>query len=399
MRIIQITNWHRFGGGSDFMAQATTDLLKKEGHDVLLLAHDSRTLESSLNGRVSAFCRGIASPKARAEMRDALRAFRPDLVHVHEVYPYHSPWILGDCSRGGVPVVMTCHDFRLTCPVATHLSHGRICMRCAQGGAYWCALKNCRGNLAESVAFAARGAVAHHFRLFRDNVSLFVTPSQFLRDRLVASGYPSERFVVVPNMVEPVGKAVLTPGNGAYMAYAGRMAPEKGIDTLLEAAALCGLPLRIAGGSAPPPGISAVPSSVTFTGFLETQALAAFYHEARFVVVPSRWCEVFGLVAAEAMMHGLPVLAARSGALPELVEDGETGLLFEPGNARDLSDKMTALWNDASLCLALGKRGRERALAQYSSDAYLTRLVSAYRAAIAGDRVKTAREQQEVGVS
>ncbi|MCC6485895.1 MAG: glycosyltransferase [Candidatus Hydrogenedentes bacterium] len=397
MRIIQVTNWHRFGGGSDFMARVTTDLLKDEGHDVLLLAHDSRTLDSSLRGRLSAFWRGIASPKARAEVRDALRAFRPDLVHVHEVYPYHSPWILRDCKRVGVPVVMTCHDFRLTCPVATHLSHGRICMRCAKGGTYWCVLKNCRGSVAESVGFAARGAVAHHIRLFRDNVSLFVTPSQFLRDRLVASGYPEERFVVVPNMVEHVAEPVAS-GDGAYMAYAGRMAPEKGIDTLLEAAALCGLPLRIAGGGAPPLGTRPVSHSVAFVGLLEKDALAAFYREARFVVVPSRWCEVFGLVAAEAMMHGLPVLAARSGALPELVEDGVTGLLFEPGNARDLADKMTGLWHDPSLRVALGRRGREKALAQYSSNVYLTRLVSAYRAAIAGERPETALEQQEAGV-
>ena len=380
------------------MAQATTDLLKHEGHEVTLLAHDSRDLQTSLKGRVAAFCRGIASPRARIEMRDALGSVRPDLVHVHEVYPHHSPWILADCRRAGVPVVMTCHDFRLTCPVATHLSHGQVCTRCSGGATYWCAVKNCRGNLAESVGFAARGAVAHHFRLFRDNVSLFVTPSRFLRDKLIEAGYPADRFAVVPNMVEHVEEPIVL-GNGSYMAYAGRMAPEKGVDTLLEAAEHCCLPLRIAGGKAAPPGTKSVPDSVAFAGFLEKPALAAFYRDARFVVVPSRWCEVFGLVAAEAMMHGLPVLAARSGALPELVEDGVTGLLFEPGNARDLADKMTRLWNDPVLCHALGMRGREKALTQYSASAHFTRLMSAYRAAISGERVETARQQQEVGVS
>ncbi|MFA6240245.1 MAG: glycosyltransferase [Candidatus Hydrogenedentales bacterium] len=393
MRIVQITNWHRHGGGSDFIAQTTTELLRSENHYVLLMAHDSRSLQGTLKGKVEAFARGIYSPRARTEMRETIRSFNPDIVHVHELYPFHSPWVLEDCSHSGIPVVMTCHDFRLTCPVATHLHNGKRCDRCARGATYWCAVKNCRGNILESVAYAARSGVANLFRLYKNNVSLFIAPSHFVRDQLVAAGFPEERFVVIANTVASVDEPV-DPCKGTYIAYAGRIAPEKGVDTLLEAARLTGLPVHIAGGEMS----ETIPDTVCVRGHLNPRELARYYRGARFVVVPSRWCEVFGLVAAEAMMHGLPVIAARSGALSELVEDGETGLVFEPGNARDLAVKMAALWNSPMLCGTLGAQGRKKAQELYTPDAHYRRLMSAYRSATSGERVVDARQQQGMGV-
>ena len=394
MRIIQVTNWHRHGGGSDYIASATTDQLRSQGHYVLLMAHDSRSLDGTLRGRAEAFLRGIYSPRARSEMRDALRAFHPDVVHVHELYPFHSPWILEDCAHAGVPVVMTCHDFRLTCPVATHMREGRHCTRCIRGGAYWCAIRNCRGNRLESMAYAARSTVANVFRLYRDRVSLFVAPSQFVRDQLTAAGFPEERFVVIANTVASVDRPV-DPCSGTYIAFAGRIAPEKGIDTLMEAARLTGLPVHVAGGDLPGP----VPDTVCARGHLNAKELAAFYSGARLVVVPSRWCEVFGLVAAEAMMHGLPVIAARSGALPELVEDGETGLLFEAGHARELAVKMNALWNSPVLCARLGAEGRRKALELYTASVYGKRLIGAYEMAVNGEQFAAAGQRQGIGAT
>ncbi len=343
MRVIQLTNWHRFGGGSDYIARKTARLLENGGHHVRLLAHDSQALSQSARGKVTAFLRGVYSPAAIREMRGCLESFRPDVVHVHEVYPHHSPWVLAECRRAGVPVVMTCHDYRLTCPVATHLSRGAACTRCASGAAYWCAINNCRGNRLESIAYASRGAVAHAFSLFRNNVSQFVAPSENLRQHMIAEGgFDADKFVVIPNMVDYVADAC-NPASGEYMAYAGRIAPEKGIDTLIEAARISGLPLQIAGAA----GESYRRSSgvnVVWRGHLPHDQLAAFYRNARFVVTPSRWQGAFGLVPAEAMMHGLPVIASRIGALPELVDHGVTGLLFTPEDATELARCMSSLW-------------------------------------------------------
>lgn len=378
------------------MARSTADLLRAEGHDVLLMQHDSRGFHAGILGRAEAFARGIVSPMARREMRSIIRDFGPDVVHAHEVYPFHSPWVLVDCRNAGVPVVMTCHDFRLSCPVATHVTHGSSCVKCASGYTHWCVMKNCRENWMESIGYAARSAVANYFQLFRSNVSHFMTPSQFLRDKLVEAGYPTDRFTVVGNMVETKNEAA-DPGNGLYAAYAGRLAPEKGLDTLIEAARITGVPLRVAGG--PPQGLDGIdlPPNVTCVGFLDREALDRFYRNARFLVVPSTWWEVFGLVAAEGMMLGLPVIATRSGGLPEVVKDNVTGFLFEAGNPVDLADKITRLWSDATLRRTLGRNGRRKAMAEFTSSVYYTRLMSVYRAAVSGERVEEARDTLEAG--
>jgi glycosyltransferase involved in cell wall biosynthesis len=106
--------------------------------------------------------------------------------------------------------------------------------------------------------------------------------------------------------------------------------------------------------------------------------LDAFFRGARMFVLPSIWFEAFGLVAAEAMGHGLPVVASSIGAVSELVEDGVDGLLFEPGNARDLREKVKRLWDDPQLCRRLGQAARRKAVSLWSTERHVQRLRSIY---------------------
>lgn len=396
MRVVQIMNWHRFGGGSDFMARATAEILRTRGHDVYMMAHNSNAFDTSVVGRMQACVRGVYSRSARREMRDVIQEFMPDIVHVHEVYPAHSPWVLRDCRAAGVPVVMTCHDFRLTCPLSTHISRGEPCHRCTHGSTLPCFTRNCRGNRFESAAFAARAGVAKAFRLFEKNVDLFVTPSAFVREKLIAGGLPADRLHVVPNMTRAT-KTVVDPAHGQYAAFVGRVAPEKGIETLTEAAWRTAIPLRIAGHAEAVP--DSVPPNVFWVGHLSGPQLAEFYANAKFVVVPSRWFEAFGLVVAEAMMLGLPVIAANAGALPEIVEHGVTGFLFNPGDAQDLARLMMTLWKDSALCRKLGAAARTKALQHYTAKQYYANLIRAYKSAVslaneaAEQRAKARRAQ------
>ena len=384
MRIIQVTNWHRFGGGSDYIARATTEILRQRNHDVVLMGHDSSLLSGSVRGKLEAFCRGIYSRRACVEMAETIKHVKPDLVHVHELYPYHSPWILNVCHDAGVPTVMTCHDFRFTCPIATHLRNGRDCDRCFNGATQWCLIHNCRRNYLESAAYALRSLVADVSGQFARYVSAFITPSHYLRRHLVRAGFAPDRIAVVANTVASVPSAVPDPDRGAYVAYAGRIAPEKSIELLLDAARKTGIPVRIAGGSPPPEIQQRADANVTWVGKLNARDLADFYRGARFIVVPSRWREVFGLVAAEAMMHGLPVVASNSGALPELVSDGETGFLFKPGDVDALARAIEQLWQGPELCRNMGRAGRLRALQRYTADRYYERLGSVYHRVVEG---------------
>ena len=384
MKAIQLTNLHRFRGGADVVAEENARLLTRRGNESVLLTRDSRRSATGLMGKVRAFRSGVYSAAGRRLVATALQQYAPDLVHIHEVYPFFSPWVLRDCARAGVPVVMTCHDYRLTCPIAVHLRDKDICELCLEGREYWCFLKNCRGNRLESLGYALRSAVARKWRLFLDNVTLYTTPSEFVKGRLADAGFPAERIVVVPNMISAPGSAV-DPSSNTYVAYVGRIVPEKGIETLLTSARMTGLEVHLAGDYSQMPALREnAPPNVTFSGLLGRSEVRQFYQDARFLVFPSLWYETFGLVTAEAMSCGLPVIASNIGAVPEVVEDGVTGLLFEAGNAADLAAKMRFLWDHPGLCREMGQAGREKVIREYSEDVYYDRLMHVYRRAVGG---------------
>jgi len=368
------------------VAEKATALLKKRGHESMLLTRDSRLLGDGLAGKARAFIGGIYSASGRRLVRETIRELRPDVMHIHDVYPLFSPWVLRDCARAGVPVVMTCHDYRLTCPSATHVCGGRVCELCCGGREYWCVLKNCRGNRLESLAYALRSAVARKNRLFLDNVAEFITPASFVKRKLVAAGFPEARITTVPHSLELPAAGVDCSLNG-YVVYVGRLSSEKGIETMVSAARLTGYELRVAGDWTPMRDIvKRAPKNVHFLGELSRSEVEALYRGARFLVFPSIWFETFGLVMAEAMSYGVPVVASNLGAIAELVEDGVTGLLFEPGNAAHLAEKMRTMWENPRLCGQMGRAGREKMMREHTEDAHYDRLMSVYERAIKGRR-------------
>ena len=308
---------------------------------------------------------------------------RPDVVHVHNLYPLISPSILLTCREAGVPVVMTCHNHRLICPIGVHFHRGKVCEKCSGGHEYFCALKNCRGNIFESTAYAIRNTLVRKLRLFTDIISIYISMSEFLKCRMAASGFEKRRITVIPNVVSIPEKNV-DPKAGDYVAYVGRISEEKGISILLDALRrLPHIPVCIAGtGPLMPIILRNAPSNATFVGSLDQHGISEFYRKACMLVVPSLCFETFGLVAAEAMSHGIPVIASRIGGLPEVVDDGATGFLFEPGNAEDLATKIKVLWKDPDLCRQMGQAGREKVLREYSEDQYYDRLLLLYKKAI-----------------
>lgn len=382
MKVLQVHNHHQSRGGEEIMFESISHTLKEKGHDVFVLERNNRDVRG-FGGKMGAFKEGIYSNSAKKAISYILESEHPDIVHVHNVYTLISPSILVACRHFDVPVVIRCADFRfISCPIGNHLSNGSICERCTGGREFWCVLKNCKKNFCESMAYTLRTVVARKLRFFQDNVTLYVPPSEFVKQRLIDADFPQERISVIPNMVS-IPDAVENNSNGKYIAYVGRITPEKGIDTLLTAAGQTGLPVRIAGdNSQMHEFVKMTPLNVQFVGLLNRDQLTGFYQNAHFSVVPSICFETFGLVAAEAMSHGLPVIASKIGALPEIVEDSVTGFLFNPGNAEELAGKMRLLWENPELCRKMGKAARDKVIQQYGKELYYKRLVETYHRAM-----------------
>jgi glycosyltransferase involved in cell wall biosynthesis len=383
VKVLTLFNNYRSSQYGEFQIVTATDrLLKSKGVKTTLVLRTSEGLDRSLSSKMKAFVNGPYSRSAYREISAHIQAGRPDVVHAHNLYPLFSPSVLAACNRAGVPTVMSVHNYGLTCPAWHHFHQGQVCEKCVSGQEIWCVIQNCRGSVPESVGYGLRSFVARKLRLFHRNVDVVLAPTNFTKTRLVAAGFEEDRVVLLPNTA--ASQAMMDPAGGSYVAYAGRMTVEKGVDTLIEAArGLPGIEFRLAGEGPILDRLSSErPANATFLGFLDRDQMSSLYRHARCLVVSSRWFEMSPLVIPEAMAHGVPVIASRIGGLPELVEDGVTGLLFTPGNAADLAGKISVLVQDSDLCRRLGRAAWNKVACSDTQDHYFDRLMAAYEKAI-----------------
>lgn len=395
MKILIAHNSYGIFSGEEAVVKSLTALLRSKGHEVIEFTRSSAEIEPMRLGRIRTFFSGIYSFSSRKAMRRLLAECRPDIVHVHNVFPLISPAVLPECRRAGVPVVMTVHNYRLVCPNGLHMPKGKyeICEKCCGGREYWCVLRNCEQSYLKSAGYALRTYTARRFAFFTKNVTLFACLTEFQRKRLIAEGYPEDRLRVIPNMYPADAKTQVDHDkSGDFIAYVGRISPEKGIELLLSAARkLSSIPFRLAGNYGTMPDLAGkAPANVYFLGNLDRECLAGFYGQSRFVILCSTCFEGFPMAIVEAMVHGKPVIAPRIGGIPEIVDDGETGLLFEPGNTQELADKIRYLWGRPDSCQEMGQAGREKALREYSPKAYYDRLMTIYENAMKLAPKKTA---------
>jgi glycosyltransferase involved in cell wall biosynthesis len=316
-------------------------------------------------------------------MAEVLDTVPVNLVHVQNLYPFLSPSILIPCRERSIPVVMRCPNYRLFCPTGLHMSHGKVCERCLGGREWYCIFRNCMDDHAKSVGYALRNAFARLTGMIVNNVSVFIVLSEFQKNRFIQGGIAYERLEVLPNIAPFIEKDGYGNSLGNLVGFVGRLSPEKGISLFVEAAAsLHHVRFLAAGNPSPDNGYMVkIPPNLAMPGFLTGKALDDVFQDSRILVFPSLWYEGFPNVIAQAMAHGRPVVASRIGAIPEIVDDGVTGLLFEPGNAEELADKIDYLWNRPDLCRNMGEAGREKALKEYSEEKFYDRLMAIYRKA------------------
>lgn len=400
MRLMMVHNEYALPSGEETAAQAIAALMQSHGHQVDWLLKSSADVVNSRWGKIQSFFSGIHNPRARREMERLLRPENCDLVQVQNLYPQISPSILKPCRDCGIPVVMRCPNYRLFCPIGLHLTQGSVCERCLGGGREWsCVWQNCAGSRPKSLGYALRNSVARLTRSILDNVSVFIVLSEFQRQRFIAGGVDPERIEIVPNFDGGhVSVEVSDSAPGRTVAFVGRLSPEKGIADFIAAARLLpSIPFAVAGDPSHIPDlVRAAPANVCFHGFLSGAALDAFYQDIRMLVAPSRWFEGFPNTIGQAMACARPVIASRIGALPEIVEDNVTGLLFDPGNIPMLVDRIQGLYQNPQTCRAMGQAGRGKLDREYHPGQVYDRFMAVYAKAFAlgfptrqGERIPT----------
>ncbi|GHF81134.1 glycosyltransferase [Streptomyces filamentosus] len=367
-------------------------LLRAAGHRAELFERRSDDIAArSLPGKVAVPFLVPWNPAVRTELAARLRADRPDVVHVHNVFPLLSPAVLAACADAGVPVVATLHNYTQVCPPGTLHRAGGPCSACVGKAVPLPAVRHgCyRDSRLATVPLAVNLAVNR--RRWWTGVERFLCISAAQREVLVRSGMPAGRLVVKHNFVPDPG--VRRTGPGEHLLFLGRLAESKGVRLLMEAwDALAadggvGVPLVLAGAGPLEREVAAWAAGrddVRHAGLYDPEQCRAAVARSVAVVAPSLARETFGLVVAEAMAAGVPAVAAGHGGFTELVEDGVTGLLHRPGDAGSLADALRRITARPDPGAAMGPAARSRYERFFSPAVGLERLVEEYRSAIAG---------------
>jgi len=392
MKVLLIHNRYTQPGGEDVVFEAERALLERYGHEVITFVEDNARL--NVINPLKAAVDTVWSREAQRKIRKLIEETKPDIVHFHNTFLRISPAAYYACKEARVPVVQSLHNQRMFCPKATMWRNGRVCEDCVGRAFPWPAIFHAcyRNSRLQTTVVASMVALHRWLKTWIRTVDIYIIFTNFFKNKFIEWGLPADKLVVKPHFVYP-DPGMRSESTGQYALFIGRLDLEKGVETLLKAwQYLPNVPLKIRGNgrlfndvataSRQMPAIKLIP------GFLSKAELMHLIKGAKFLVWPSEgWYENFGLVAIEAFACGVPVIASRIGAMAEIVEDGRTGLLFEPGDPEDLAEKVAWAWAHPEEMAEMGQEARREYEAKYTAERNYEMLMAIYERAMASHSV------------
>jgi glycosyltransferase involved in cell wall biosynthesis len=335
--------------------------------------------------QLGAVARMVWSPSARRGMEAVLRSFRPNVVHLHNIYHQLSPSVLRPLAEHRIPTVMTLHDYKLVCPSYLFLAQGKVCEACLDGHFRHAVTRRCKdGSLAASAVLALESSVHRRIGAYGP-VQVFICPSRFLAAKVAQGG-------VYPDRLEQLSSFVVThdvtpkaqPGGGVV--YAGRLSHEKGVDVLVEAVARLGRGrLEIVGDGPERSRLEALaaaraPGRVHFHGRVPRERVLELLRAGAVAVMPSRCHDNQPMAVLEAFGCGVPVVATNLGGLPELLADG-CGEVVPPDDPDAMAATLGRLLAQPGRTWAMGQSARSKAEREFDPDRHLAGLARLYQRA------------------
>lgn len=403
MKILMVNKFYYPRGGSERYFFSLSDLLREKGHKVIPFStvHE-KNLDTEYSsyflpeldfenffrkGRLSAALslrsKVLYSFEAKKMIGSLINRERPDIAHIHNIHYHITPSILTVLKEKGIPIIWTLHDYVIICPNANFLSNGNICEECFNGRYYRAVFKRCKkGSLVASLV-AGLGAYLYRWMGLYNIVDLFLCPSDFMRKKMIEYGFDEERFITIPNFIE-IDTAIPRTDNKDYILYLGRLSEEKGVKTFIRVAEkIPSIDFKILGDGPQREMLEEMVreknlTNIEFSGKRNREEVYNLISDALFVIVPSEWYENYPYSILESFLLGKPVIASRIGGIPELVDDGINGLLFEPGNEEDMAKKIKHLLSDKDDINQMGKKAREKVERSYNSEIHYERIMGIY---------------------
>lgn len=389
MKILLIHNEYRIPGGEDVVVNQLSDLLLKNGNEIVKYKRSNKELDLFEWWQFLLLPLYMIVGYRINNLPAILKREKPDVVHFHNTFLMISPRALRLCKNAGFPVVLTLHNYRLICARADFFRSGKVCEDCIGRTFPWPGVAHACYHASRVQTTMVAGMLFSHrlMKTWLRNVDIFVCLTEFARLKFIAGGLPSQKLVVNPNFVSPDPGARVHAGDFAL--FVGRFSPEEKMQTLFRAwREIPDLPLKLAGGERNQRDShnllarSHMPRNVEWVGRHERKEVLELMRQAMFVVFPSEWFEGFPLVIAEAFACGVPVIASGIGSLLEIVEDGRTGLFFSPGDASDLVTKVKWAQTHPREMIRMGRNARAVYESKYSEAESYRKLIATYTQAV-----------------
>lgn len=385
MKLLMVHNYYQQPGGEDLCLADESELLRSHGHSVLWYTDDNRRIDQL--DRLTLARAILWNGSTYRNLARLIATHRPDVVHVHNIFPLISPSAYYAAQAAGVPVVQSVHNFRMFCVNGTFTRSGTICKDCTRTKLPWPGVVHrCyRGGLMSSLGAAAGLAMHKALRTHSRKIDLFIVPSEFVRQQLIECGIPPAKVRVKPNFVR--GSPRVGGRRQACAVFVGRLSQEKGIPTLLAAWRSLSeeIELKIVGDGplrALVRTAAAQDRRISLLGRQSPERVLEIMQSALCTVIPSECYESFGRVAIEAFSVGTPVIAAHIGALPELVEDGRTGFHFPPGDASGLRMRLQHLYDARDMFDTMSRAARSKYETEFTVSRNYRLLVDIYSEAL-----------------
>jgi glycosyltransferase involved in cell wall biosynthesis len=413
MKVLLVHKFWKKVGGAEVYYQDTMRIIKNNGHEVMAYSTmydpgggknvfdiDEQTvvmgdspdyLKGGVISKIKNIPKTIYSTSNKKQFKNLLLKFKPDIVHVFAIYVTITPSILDACSELGVPVVMSCNDYKHICPNYRLFHHGKICEDC-KGKKFYKAVTNncCKHSLAVSFVSALEAYYHEYKNIYRKNISAFLFESKFMMDK--TAEFWSSHQVKMEFLGKPFDatKYIASNVTGNYILFIGRLSDEKGVDVLLKA--MQQIPeaqLKIAGGGEWSSHLKTLASNlkltnVDFLGPVFGEPLLDLIRNCKFVVVPSLWYENFPYVMTETFALGKPIIGSDKGGIPEYIIEGKTGYTYPADDFHAMATCINKLWYDDDLVIRMGKEAKIIADKTFNDEMFYKRLMAIYNSVLGG---------------
>ena len=407
MKILQVNKFYYQGenaGGTGRYFFNLINLLENYGHQIQIFSTKDRRNASSSYSSYFIEKQDFANPKintqslkkalgfiysfeAKKKIAKLIQDEKPDIVHIHNIYHHITPSILPVLKKANLPIIQTLHDFHLISPNYNLYAKNKTHESCSHGH-YWKAIfhKCIKDSYSASLLMVLKMYFEKITKIYLKNVDYFIAPSRFLRDKYIENGFPAAKIIFLPPFIN-ISQFAPRFSPGKYILYFGRLHPQKGVRLLVDAVA--GLPqvkLKIVGSGEEKQELTRLIKekkleNVKLLGEKSSAILKKIISQSAFVIVPSLSYENAPLAVLEAFASGKPVIASNLGGLPELIQDQKTGLLFRPGDKKDLKRQILNLYSRPILIRNMGLAARLLIEKEFSPVKHYQALIRVYRRA------------------